>query len=218
MSERVTISAPTGDVTGELATPDGSSRGPGVVVIHEYWGVNEQIRSVAARLAKEGFVALVPDLYHGKLATTADEAGKLMGSLDWGKAVQEIGAAVSFLRSHPRGNGKVAVMGYCMGGALSFAAACNIPGLDAVVPFYGIPSGQDYGKITAPVQAHFAEHDEWATVDAGKKIESQVKTMKLFTYDAHHAFCNDRRPEVFNASAAAQSWDRALAFIRQHAA
>jgi carboxymethylenebutenolidase len=218
MSERVTISAPSGELSGVLATPDGSSRAPGVVLIHEYWGINEQIQTVAARLAKEGFVALVPDLYHGKTATKADEATKLMGALDWGKAVGEIGASVAFLRAHPRGNGKVAVMGFCMGGALSFAAACNIPKLDAVVPFYGIPGGQDYTKITAPVQAHFAEHDDWATIDAGKKIEAQVKGMKLFTYDAQHAFCNDRRPEVFNPSAAAQSWDRVMTFLREHTA
>ena len=87
----------------------------------------------------------------------------------------------------------------------------------AVVPFYGVPPGADWSKVEAPVQAHFAEHDEWATIEAGKKIQSQIKSMELFTYDAQHAFCNDRRPEVFAPAAAAQAWDRAIAFIRQHA-
>jgi carboxymethylenebutenolidase len=217
MSERVTFPAETGEVTGELATPVGGERGPGVVLIHEYWGINDQIKSVADRLAKEGFVAVVPDLYHGTTATTASDAAKLMGALDWGRAVQEIAGAVAYLRAHPRSNGKVAVMGYCMGGALTFAAAAHIPGLAAAVPFYGIPGPQDWTKVTAPVQAHFAEHDEWATVEAGKKIQSEINGMQLFTYDAHHAFCNDRRPDVFNPTAAAQAWDRAVAFIREHA-
>jgi carboxymethylenebutenolidase len=218
MTERVTFASAGGEVTGELATPDGSARAPGVVVIQEYWGINDQIKSTAERLAKEGFIAVVPDLYHGKIATKADEASKLMGALDWPKAMQEIAGAVAYVRSHARGNGKVGVIGFCMGGALSFAAAANIPGLDVVVPFYGVPGPQDYSKVTAPVQAHFATHDEWATIDAGHKIQSQIKGMQLHTYDAQHAFCNDRRPEVFNPTAAAQAWDRAIAFIRQHTA
>lgn len=213
MSERVSFPTANGDVDGELAS--GNGKGPGVVLIMEYWGINDQIKSVAERLANEGFVVVVPDLYHGKTATTPDDAMKLMNALDWPKAMQEIAGAVDYVRA--RSNGKVAVMGFCMGGALTFAAAANLPNLAAAVPFYGVPGPQDYSKVTAPVQAHFAEHDDWATVDAGKKIQSQIKNMELFTYDAHHAFCNDRRPDVFDKEAAAQAWDRAIAFLRQHA-
>ena len=207
-----------------LSVPKGEGRFPAVVVIHEWWGVNDQIKSLVDRWVGEGFVAIAPDLYHGKVIPIgkSDEASAAMNALDFGRAVQEIGAAIAQLESHPKCNGKVAVTGYCMGGALSFATACNVAGLAAVVPFYGLPPGGDWAKLTAPVQAHFAQHDEWATVDKAKKIQSALaehgKKMELHVYDAQHAFCNDRRPEVYNATACKQAWDRTLAFVRQHTA
>lgn len=216
MTQRVKI--PTSGQDAVLCVPSGEARGPGVVVIQEWWGVNEQIQAVARRWADEGFVAIVPDLYHGKVAQNADEAGAMMKALDFGKAVQEIAAAVGFLRDHPRCTGKVAVTGYCMGGALSFATAVNVRGLAAVVPYYGLPGDLDWSKVDAPVQAHFAQHDDWATVAGAEKIKAAVPGMQLHVYDAQHAFCNERRPEVYNAGAATQAWTRTLAFIRQHTA
>lgn len=222
MTQRVTFPAKSGEVAGVLALPEGDTRVPGVVLIHEYWGVNEQIQTAAERWAKEGFAVLVPDLYHGHVAKTADDAAAAMGKLDWGKAVQEIAGAVAYLRGHARSTGKVALTGYCMGGALTFAAACAIPDLAAAVPFYGVPGQADWSKVTAPVQAHFAQHDEWATIAKGEQIKAALaehgKAMELFTYDAQHAFCNDRRPEVYAPEAAKQAWSRAVAFVRQHAA
>lgn len=216
-TQRVTFPSSAGEASGVLVTPDGTGKPPGVVVLQEWWGINEQIQAVAQRYAAAGFVAVVPDLYHGKLAKDADEAGALMKALDFGKAVQEIAGAVAYLRE--RSNGKVAVTGYCMGGALSFASAVNIRGLAAVVPFYGLPGDLDWSKIDAPVQAHFATHDDWATVAGAQKIKDAVKVpMELHVYDAQHAFCNERRPEVYNPEAAKQSWDRALAFLRAHTA
>jgi carboxymethylenebutenolidase len=203
-----------------LALPPGDGRHPAVVVIHEWWGVNEQIKAVADRWAKEGFVAIVPDLFHGKVAelTKPDEAAALMNALDFPGAVKEIAAAVGALRDHPRSTGKIAITGYCMGGALTFLSACNVPGLAALVPFYGLPPGGDWAKVDAPVQAHFAMHDDWATVDGAKKIQAQLSTlgkkMELHVYDAKHAFCNDRRPEVHDPEAAAQAWERAVGFVR----
>jgi carboxymethylenebutenolidase len=216
-TQRVTFPSSAGEASGVLATPDGTSGGkpPGVVVIQEWWGINDQIKSVAERYAAAGFIAIVPDLYHGKVAKDAEEAGAMMKALDFGKAVQEIAGAVAFVRE--RSNGKVAVTGYCLGGALSFASAVNIRGLSAVVPFYGLPGDLDWTKVDAPVQAHFATHDDWATVAGAEKIKAAVKVpMELHTYDAQHAFANERRPEVYNPDAAKQSWDRALAFIRSH--
>ena len=219
MSQRVTISTTGGEVSAVLEVPAGDAKAPGVVVIQEWWGINEQIQSVAKRWADAGFVAIVPDLYHGKLAKDADEAGAMMKALDFPKAVQEIGAAANYLETHPRCTGKVAVHGYCMGGALTFATAVNVRGLSAVVPYYGLPGDLDWSKIDAPVQAHFAQHDDWATIAGAEKIKAAVKVpMELFTYDAQHAFCNDKRPEVYNAACATQAWDRTLAFVRQHTA
>jgi carboxymethylenebutenolidase len=189
----------------------------GVVVIHEYWGVNEQIQKVAERWRAEGFLVAVPDLYHGVVAKTAQEAQAQMSKLDWGKAVSEIAAAVESLRA--QGAEKVAITGYCMGGALAFAAATMIGDLAAVVPFYGVPPQADWSKVTAPVQAHFAANDPWASVDKGKQIQQALAgKMELHVYDAEHAFCNERRPEVYNADAANQAWGRTVAFVRQHTA
>jgi carboxymethylenebutenolidase len=215
-TQRVTFPSSAGEASGVLATPSGAGKHPGVVVIQEWWGINEQIQSVAQRYADAGFVAIVPDLYHGKVAKDADEAGRMMKALDFGKAVAEIAGAVAFLRE--RSSGKVAVTGYCLGGALAFASAVNIRGLAAVVPFYGLPGDLDWSKIDAPVQAHFATQDDWAKVSGAEKIKDAVKGMELHVYDAQHAFANERRPEVYNAEAAKQSWDRAVAFIRKHTA
>jgi carboxymethylenebutenolidase len=217
MTEHVKIPSSTGDLSGVLFAPHGDAKAPGVVVIHEWWGVNEQIQATARRWAEAGFLAIVPDLFHGKVAKDADEAGRLMKALDFGVAVQEIGAAVAYLRAHPRSTGKIAASGYCMGGALALATAVNVRGLAAAVPYYGLPGDLDWSKIDAPVQAHFATHDDWATVAGAQQIKAAVKVpMELHVYDAQHAFCNERRPEVYNADAAKLAWDRTLAFVREH--
>jgi carboxymethylenebutenolidase len=216
-TQRVTFPSSVGEASGVLVTPAGGGVHPAIVVLQEWWGINDQIQSVAARYADAGFVAIVPDLYHGAVARTADEAGAMMKALDAAKAVQEIAGAVSFVRE--RSNGKVAVTGYCMGGGLALASAVHIRGLAAVVPFYGLPGDLDWAQVDAPIQAHFAQHDEWATVAGAQKVKAAVQApMELYTYDAQHAFANDRRPEVYNAEAAKLAWDRALAFVRSHTA
>jgi carboxymethylenebutenolidase len=187
------------------------------VVLQEWWGINDQIQSLAKRWADAGFLAIVPDLYHGKVAKDAEEAGRMMKALDFGKAVQEVAASVAFLREHPRSTGKLAVTGYCMGGALALATAVNVRGLAAVVPYYGLPGDLDWSKVDAPIQAHFAMHDDWATVAGAQKIKDAVKVpMELHVYDAKHAFCHEPRADVYNAACATQAWDRTLAFVREH--
>lgn len=221
MTQRLTFPSATGDVPGLLEVPPGTARAPGVIILHEWWGVNEQMRVTARRWAEEGFVALVPDLYHGTEVPIGDAvaADAAMKALDFGKAVQEIAGAVAFLQQHERCTGAVAVTGYCMGGALTFAAAVGLRGLAAVVPFYGLPGDLDWTRIDAPIQAHFAQHDDWATVAGANKIKDAVTVpMELHVYDAQHAFCNERRPEVYNADAANTAWGRAVAFLRQHTA
>jgi carboxymethylenebutenolidase len=202
-----------------LELPAGDGKHPGVVILHEWWGVNEQMQATAKRYAEEGMCALVVDLYHGKLAKDATEASTLMTELDRTAALADIAAAVATLKAHARCTGKVAVTGYCMGGALTFRAAAEIRGLACTVPFYGLPGDLEWSKIDAPVQAHFARDDDWATVAGAEKIKAAVTVpMELHVYEAKHAFCNERRPEVYNAEAAALAWGRALAFIRQHTA
>lgn len=201
-----------------LAVPEGNGRHPGVVLVHEWWGVNEQIKSIADRWAKEGFVCFIPDLFDDKVAANASEAEAMMNALDFHAAAEKLEAAVATLKVDSRCTEKVALTGYCMGGALTFLAATMVPGLAAVVPFYGIPGNADWSKIDAPVLAHFATRDDWATIDEGKKIKAaidQVSSMELHVYDADHAFCNDRRPEVYSPSACAQAWDRTVTFVRR---
>ncbi|HEY5951027.1 MAG TPA: dienelactone hydrolase family protein [Kofleriaceae bacterium] len=224
MTNQVTFPAASGEATGVLFTPDGGERRPGVVLIHEWWGVNDQIQSIAQKWAAEGFVVIVPDLFHGLVVPIHDipAAEAAMNKLDFARALQEITGAVAYLKAHPRCTGKVAVSGYCMGGALSFATATTVPGLSAVVPFYGIPPGADWSRVDAPIQAHFAIEDDWATVDGGKAIQDALakhkRAMELHVYAAKHAFCNDQRPEVYNPAACAQAWQRAVQFVRDHSA
>jgi len=218
MIERVSFNSSAGPVDAALALPVGDAKALSVVVIQEWWGLNEQIERTCERLAADGFVALAPDLFHGKLAKNGDEAKHLMEGLDWARAVQEIGGAVTYLRGHARGNGHVAVTGFCMGGALSLAAAVHIPGLAAVAPFYGVPGDLDWSKVTAPIQAHVSLHDDWATPAKVDAIQARVKgPMDIFVYDAQHAFMNEKRPEVYSPECAATAWQRLVTFLRAHA-
>lgn len=223
MTTTVRFGAKSGsDVAGEIAEPTGTAKAPSVVLIQEWWGINAHVKSLADRLAKEGFLVVAPDLYHGKVAKDAAEATELMTALDTAAAVKDIAAAVAYLKEHPRGNGKVGVIGFCMGGALAFASACHVEGLSAVVPFYGTPPADkvDYSKVTAPILAHFAKNDEWATVGKAETIKKELdalgKPMQLEVYDAGHAFVNDTRPEAYDEKSAKLAWQRTVDFLKKN--
>lgn len=225
MTTTVTFTTKSGGTaSGLLVEPSGTNKAPALVLIQEWWGINDHMRSLADRLAREGFLVVTPDLYHGTVAKDAAQAGTLMTELDTLQAVQEIASAAAFVREHPRGNGKVGVIGFCMGGALSFAAACHVEGLSAVVPFYGIPPAEkvDYAKVTAPVLAHFAKNDDWATVEKAEGIKKQLdalgKPMQLEIYDAGHAFVNDSRPDAYDEKSATLAWQRSVDFLKKHVA
>lgn len=206
------------ELAGHLSeAPGGSARGA-VVLIHEWWGLNGHIRGIADRLAREGFTVFAVDLYGGRVAKDAEEAEGLMNGLDWGRAVQDLRTATEALRQRSPGT-RVAVMGFCMGGALTLLAAANDPQLDAAVPFYGIPpeGAADVTRIRAPVLGHFARHDDWCTparVDAlEKKLKGASVPAELHRYDAGHAFFNDTRPEVHSPENAATAWKRTVDFL-----
>jgi carboxymethylenebutenolidase len=225
MTTRVSFASKAGDnVEGELALPAGSAKAGGVLVIQEYWGVNDHIRSLVTRLADAGFVALAPDIYRGKITKDANEAGQLMTEMPRERALGDIAGAAAFLGEHARSNGKIAVMGFCMGGAFALRSAAEIPGLAAVISFYGMPDPKDvdWSRVTAKVQGHFAKEDAWAKVEyaemAKKALESHGQSMDLYVYDAQHAFVNDTRPEVYSPENAKLAWDRAIAFLKQQLA
>lgn len=205
---------------GYLAVPaDGKHHGA-VVVIQEWWGLNPQIKSVADRLAQAGFRALVPDLFRGKRATNDDEAKHLMAGLNWADATsQDVRGAIQHVKSWDQT--KAAVLGFCMGGAVTLIAGAKVPEADAGVCFYGIPPAQavDPSAIRVPTQFHFAKRDDWCSPPVVAKLEEALKRGKvsyeLYSYDADHAFMNDARPEVYAPNEAKVAWDRALQFLNQ---
>jgi carboxymethylenebutenolidase len=209
---------------GYLAVPTSGS-GPGVVVIQEWWGLNDQIKEVCDRYAGEDFVALAPDLYRGAVTTEPDEAAKLMMALNIEQAAKDMAGAVDFLVSHDAVSSKgVGVTGYCMGGGLALWLATLRPdAVAAVVPYYGIipwPAAQpDYSRLNAPVQGHYAEDDDFATPDEVKKLEDELKGLgkqfEVFTYaGAGHGFTNHHRPEAHHPEHADTAWRRTIDFFR----
>jgi carboxymethylenebutenolidase len=222
------VEYPSNGSTGQgwLATPP-EGTGPGVVVIQEWWGLVPHIKDVCERFAAEGFVAVAPDLYHGKTTTEPDEADRLSMGLDVERATKEMGGAVDFVAERAQGDG-VGVVGFCAGGGLALIVACDRPDrVKACVPFYGFVRWEsarpDYSRLGAAVQGHFAEHDQLADPDSVRALEEELrglgKEVEFFTYPGtDHAFFNDDRPEVFVPEAAATAWERTIEFLRSHLA
>jgi carboxymethylenebutenolidase len=221
MGETIEFKRPDGkSCPGYLALPSAGAEAPGIVVIQEWWGLNEQIKAVGDRFAAAGYRALVPDLFRGKVAADKDEAGHLMGSLNFPDAAeQDVRGAVQHLKAYK--DTKVAVGGFCMGGALTLIAAVRVPEMDAGVCYYGIPPKQvaDPSKIRVPLILHFANRDDWCTPAAVDELEKGLSAAsakyELYRYDADHAFVNEKRPEVYDAEAAELAWDRTLAFLKR---
>jgi carboxymethylenebutenolidase len=212
-----------GQIEGSLEEPAGSGKAGGLVVIQEWWGVNDHMKSQCDRFAQAGFVVLAPDLFHGKLPATQDQAAQAMVALDKKKAVSEIGDAATFVRGLARCNGKVGVVGFCLGGALTFAAARTVDGLAAAVPFYGLPdiSPDEFESASrVPIQAHFAKKDDWAKASVAEQIQRKVRSgggqMDLYVYDAGHAFMRSTDPQVYDAASAKLAWERAVEFLKKH--
>ncbi|MBI2724364.1 MAG: dienelactone hydrolase family protein [Chloroflexi bacterium] len=206
---------------GYLSLP-ASGRGPGVIVIQEWWGLVPHIRNVADRFAAEGYVALAPDLYHGRMTTEPDAAGKMMMSLKLDETAREMSGAFQYLKQHEACTGKVGDVGFCLGGGLSLYLATLQP-LDACVVYYGVlPGAQpDISKLKAPVMGHYAEHDDFASPQKAHELEAQIRAQgghaQFYVYDGvEHAFFNDDRPEVYNKGAAETSWARTMAFLKEH--
>lgn len=221
--EMVEFKSNGGTARGYLSVPE-SGGGPGVVVMQEWWGLVPHIKDVADRFAAEGFVALAPDLYHGDVAKSPDEAGKMMMALNIEQTEKDLRGAVRYLLDHEATSGdKVGTVGFCMGGALSLFGASKNEQVGACVVFYGIhPKVEpDFDNLRAPVLGIFAEKDGFVTPDVVRALEDTMrehgKSIETHTYPGtDHAFFNDTRPEVYDADAAADAWRRTLAFLRAH--
>lgn len=216
MGSRITFECP-GDSTadGYLSTADGANKA--VVVIQEWWGLNDQIQRTCDWFAEEGITALAPDLYKGRVTQEPDEAQHMMTGLDWVGATEvDVAGAVQHLRQD---HDKVAVMGFCMGGALTIISAVKLS-IDAGVCFYGIPPKDvaDPVEISAPFQGHFADTDDWCTPEAADALERDLEqsgaTFEMYRYKAEHGFFNDS-VAVYNPECATLSWSRTVQFLNK---
>lgn len=220
MGETVHFSANGREVDGYLACPD--APGPGVIVIQEWWGLVPHITQIADRFARDGFVALAPDLYHGQTTRSPDEAGKMMMALRIDEAEQDLRGAIRYLleRREVTG-GTVGTVGFCMGGALSLFAATKNPEVGACVVFYGgHPNVKpDLPNLRAPLLGLYGERDDFVTPAAVRALDGQLEALgkrhEMHVYPgAQHAFFNDERPEVYDEAAASDAWRRTVTFFR----
>lgn len=209
---------------GYLAEPAAGEASAAIVVIQEWWGVNDQIRGVADRLATAGYRALVPDLYRGKSTVEAEEAHHLMTQLNFADAAsQDIMGAVQFMKER---SNKVGVTGFCMGGALTLLSLGMIREIDAGVVWYGCPPLEyiDATKIKAPILGHWATQDEFFPIATIDQLETKLRdaevAFEFHRYLAHHAFANEtaegprRIPQTqFDAVWSQQAWDRTFKFF-----
>ena len=208
-----------GTTKGYLATP-ASGKGPGVLVIQEWWGLVDHIKKVCDRFAAAGYSALAPDMYHGQTASEPDGAGKLFMALNIAQAEKDLAGAAKYLAGHSS-TAKLGAVGFCMGGQLALFAGTINSSIGAVVDFYGIHPNvkPDYSKLAGPVLGLFAEKDAFVTPQTARDVEAAIKkagkTATIPIYPGvDHAFFNDERPEAYNKAAAEDAWKRTLAHFQ----
>jgi len=222
-AQNTTFASNGGQAHGYLALP-ASGSGPGVIVIQEWWGLTDHIVDIADRLAAEGFVALAPDLFGGKTTHDSDEAGKLMSELPVDKAAQDLAGAVDFLLDHEAvTSSKVGAVGFCMGGGfVLLLAAQQGDRVGAAVPFYGVGAAvpSQYAGLTAAVQGHYGERDDFYPVDDARALEGRIRAdsgadVEFFYYPAGHAFHNEENLlGTYDQDSAELAWQRTVGFLK----
>jgi carboxymethylenebutenolidase len=220
--QNVTFASNGGQAHGYLAKP-ASGSGPGLIVIQEWWGLDDHIAGLVDRFAGAGFVALAPDLFGGKVAHDADTAGNYMQELPAEQATRDLAGAVDFLlQDKDVTSSKIGAVGFCMGGGFVLQlAAQQGDKIGAAVPFYGVGQGvpDQYRGITAPVQGHYAENDNFYPVDKAREQEQQIREQSqnevtFFYYPAGHAFHNDTdKMGTYDPESAKQAWERSVEFL-----
>lgn len=208
---------------GYLARPDGGDAQPGIIVLQEWWGLNDHIKDVTRRFAEQGYVALAPDLYKGVVATEPDEARKLVMELDMAEAVREIQRAVGFLLEQEYVAGeKTGIVGFCMGGRLVLMTALQEERLGASVAFYGSPLAPEQAPETkSPILGLYGSADSGIPVEGvnamGEALTEAGIENEIHIYDgAQHAFFNDTRESSYDAEAAADAWEKTLAWFNTY--
>ncbi|MBM3600304.1 MAG: dienelactone hydrolase family protein [Alphaproteobacteria bacterium] len=222
MGTTIAFKRPDGrEGTGYLAQP-GRANAPGVVVIQEWWGVQDQIKGICDRYAAAGFEALAPDLYAGTVVPyhDTDKANREMSSLNFVEATDQlVRGAAQFLK---RTGAKVGLTGYCLGGAVTVIGAVRVPEFAAGVCYYGLPPAEvaKAADVKVPLQGHFANQDDWCTPRAVNDFEAALKaagkSAEFFRYDAAHGFSNEQRPSAHERKSAELAWDRTIQFWKKH--
>ncbi len=208
-----------------IAQPDDDEQHPGVVLIQEWWGIEPHVLDLANKLATDGFVVAVPDLYHGKVATEPNDAMRMTmlirGNVD--RAASEIIGALDTLKGLPYVEPKkLGLVGFCIGGFMTYTVASRYADLGAVAPFYGAgydPTPEEVAKVNAPVYAFYGSQDESVPPEQIQKIEKMYKDsckdITIKVYDAGHAFINPEHG-MGNAEAAADAWPRLVNFLKEN--
>ncbi|MBX3243658.1 MAG: dienelactone hydrolase family protein [Acidobacteria bacterium] len=216
MTETLNFGTANGDTTAYVVKPE-NGNGKVVLIIQEWWGVNDHIKDIAQRYASEGFIAIVPDLYRGKVTKDAEEASALMHALEIEDGMDTIRNAIA-RASESFGVNHFGVTGYCMGGTFALRSASEVEGVSAVAAFYGdIPEEDVLKKLRVPTLFISATRDYWISTEKVGELEAAVEKYELplesVKYDADHAFFNDTRPEVYDADAAADAWALVVRFF-----
>lgn len=218
-SEQLSFDTANGATTAYVAMPD-EPNGKAVILIQEWWGVNDHIKDIANRYAAEGFIAIAPDLYRGKIAKTSDEASKMMHDLQIEDGLDTIRNAVD-AASDKYEIAHFGITGYCMGGTFALRAACELAGFNAAAAFYGdIPPEDILKKLKVPTIFISGTKDSWINPQKVAELEAAAERYELplesVKYEADHAFFNDTRPEVYNETAARDAWKRVTEFFNDN--
>lgn len=216
-SEILNFNTANGDTTAFVASPAIEST-KAVIIIHEWWGLNDHIRDIASRYADEGFLAIAPDLYRGIVATTSEEAGALMNGLAIEDGLETISRSIA-TASEQFGVSHFGITGFCMGGTFSLRAACEVEGLSACAAFYGdTPTENILQKLTVPTVFVSGTRDAWINPEKVLQLEDAAERHELpitsLKYEADHAFFNNTRPEVYDTTAAADAWAFVVGFFK----
>jgi carboxymethylenebutenolidase len=221
-SDDIRYRGASGDVRANRVIPKGENKVPGVVVVHEVWGLTPYVEDVARRLGVEGFMAIAPDAYTplGGSPKDPQKAFAMVEQLDSAMTVKDYIAAAKYLQTHPRSNGNVGVVGFCWGGSMANQMAANWPDLKAAVPFYGGQlASEDVPKIKASLLLHYAEDDE--RVNPGvpafeEALKKESIDYTLYTYEGTgHGFHNDTSAARYNKEAARLAWKRTIEFFKK---
>lgn len=216
-TETLNLNPSRGATTAYVARPDTDTAAV-VILIQEWWGINDHIRDIAGRYANEGFICIAPDLYRGKLAREPEEAARMMQELAIEDGVETIHAAINEARGEYSA-GRIGITGYCMGGTFALRAACEMDELTAAGPFYGdIPEEDILKNLKVPTLFIAGDRDAWINPQKVNALKETARKydlpVEVVSYDADHAFFNDTRPQVYDAEAAADAWQRVLELFR----